>query len=79
MATIQVRDIPDDVHEELQQRAREAGQSLQAYMRGQVVEASRSRVRRAAALRRLETFLEQEGDVDLTSEQIVEYLHADRR
>jgi len=33
VATIQIRDIPDDVHEALQRRAREAGQSLQAYMR----------------------------------------------
>ena len=79
MATIQVRDIPDDVHEELQQRAREAGKSLQAYMREQVVEASRRRTRKATALRRLETLLEQEGDIGLTNEQIVEYLHADRR
>ena len=79
MATIQVRDVPDDVHEELQERAREAGQSLQAYMREQIVEASRSRSRRAAAVRRLETFLEQEGDLGLTGEQIVELLHAERR
>ena len=33
MATIQIRDIPDDVHEQLQRQARDAGQSLQAYMR----------------------------------------------
>jgi len=79
VATIQIRDIPDDVHQELQQRAREAGQSLQAYMREQVIEASRSRSRRAAALQRLEIMLEQEGPVGLTAEQIVEAVHADRR
>ena len=38
MATIQIRDIPDDVHEELQRQARAAGQSLQAFMRQWVVQ-----------------------------------------
>ena len=79
MATIQIRDIPDDVHEYLQQQARKAGQSLQAYMRTQMIEETRSRVRRAAALQRLETLLDEDGDVELTAEQIVEHLHADRR
>ncbi|MDP9397503.1 MAG: antitoxin [Actinomycetota bacterium] len=37
MATIQVRDIPEDVYETVRRRARAAGQSLQAYMRDQVV------------------------------------------
>ena len=41
MATIQIRDIPDDVHEELQRQARAAGQSLQAFMRQWVVEWTR--------------------------------------
>ena len=61
MATIQIRDIPDAVHEDLQQQARKAGQSLQADMQ------------------RLETLLDEDGDVELTAEQIVEHLHADRR
>jgi hypothetical protein len=30
VATIQIRDIPDDVHEFFQQQARASGQSLQA-------------------------------------------------
>jgi plasmid stability protein len=37
MATIQVREVPEDLYEVLRRRARRAGQSLQAYMRDQVV------------------------------------------
>ncbi len=32
MANLLVRDLPDDVHAALQQRARRAGQSLQQYL-----------------------------------------------
>jgi antitoxin FitA len=37
MATIQVREIPEDLYEVLRRRARRSGQSLQAYMHDQVV------------------------------------------
>ena len=38
MATIQVRDVPDEAYEILRQRAQRAGQSLQAFMRGVVID-----------------------------------------
>jgi len=38
MATIQVRNIPEDVHRVYRVRAAEAGQSLQEYLRSQLVE-----------------------------------------
>ena len=79
MATIQIRDIPDDVHEELQRQALKAGQSLQAYMREQLIETVRARRLRVAALQHLEELLERDGGLGLTAEQIVEDLHADRR
>jgi plasmid stability protein len=50
MATIQVRDIPDDVYGELRRNAKAAGQSLQAYMREYVVQETRRRMRREAIL-----------------------------
>lgn len=78
MATIQIRDIPDDVHESLAALAHEAGQSLQAYMRQQVVEMARSRARKAAALAELEKYLERDGGLDVSAEQIVADLHQDR-
>ena len=36
MPNIQVRDVPDDVHRILTQRAEEAGQSLQQYLSAQL-------------------------------------------
>jgi antitoxin FitA len=37
MATIQVRDLPDDVADTFRRRARASGQSLQAYMRDEMI------------------------------------------
>lgn len=79
MATIQIRDIPDEVHEELQRRARDAGQSLQAYMRDHVVEWTHAQTRKATVLRHLDELLTRDGGLGLTSEQILEDLDADRR
>lgn len=38
MATIQIREIPDDSYEVIRRRANESGQSIQAYMRRLVIE-----------------------------------------
>jgi plasmid stability protein len=38
MATIQIRDLPDDAYDVLRRRARDRGQSLQAYMRESVID-----------------------------------------
>lgn len=43
MATIQIRDIPEDAYEVIRRRARADGKSIQAYMRDQVVEQARRR------------------------------------
>lgn len=76
MATIQVRDIPDDVYETIRRRAREAGQSLQAYMRDQVV-ALGSRPDRAEILADWERELHQHPNT-ITREQILRDLDDDR-
>jgi hypothetical protein len=36
MANVQVRDVPDEIHEALVRRAEAAGQSLQQYLAGQL-------------------------------------------
>jgi hypothetical protein len=41
MATVQVRDVPDDALAELVRRAREAGQSLQQHLRGLLITQAR--------------------------------------
>ena len=79
MATIQIRDIPDDIHEALQKRARAAGQSLQSYMREQVVELERRRTRRDMVLTEMAEILKADGGPGMTVEEILEARDADRR
>jgi antitoxin FitA len=43
MAMIQIRDVPEDVYETIRRRARQAGQSIQAYMLARTVEMGRRR------------------------------------
>jgi plasmid stability protein len=43
MATIQVRDVPDDVAEIYRRRAEASGRSLQSYMRDQLIEMAHRR------------------------------------
>lgn len=42
MPSIQVKDVPDDVHATLRRRAAAAGQSLQEYLLGRLVEEASS-------------------------------------
>lgn len=42
MATIQVRDVPDDVHRAYRRRASEAGMSLQEYLLSELVQGARA-------------------------------------
>ena len=78
MATIQIRDIPDDVHEDLQRQAREAGQSLQAFMRERIISSSRSRTRWAEAVDEYEALLAA-NPPSITRQQILDVLDDDRR
>lgn len=43
MATIQVRDVPDDVHRAYRRRAAEAGMSLQEFLLGELTRSARRR------------------------------------
>jgi len=43
MATIRIRDVPDDVHRSYQARAAAAGMSLQEYLLAELVEGARLR------------------------------------
>lgn len=79
MATIQIRDVPDDLHELLTDLARRSGQSLQAFMREQIVSLAEARTAKADAIARLEELLERDGGAGGSAEQIVADLDADRR
>ncbi len=43
MATVQIRDVPEDVHRTYRRRAAEAGKSLQEFLLGELVEGARTR------------------------------------
>jgi plasmid stability protein len=78
MATIQVREVPEDLYEVLRRRARRAGQSLQAYMRDQVV-ALAERPTKEEAIERIEVVLDRWGQRGLDVEVVLDDLDADRR
>ena len=79
MATIQIRDIPADAYETLRRQARAAGQSLQAYMREQVVELARRRARKAEVLAEMRALVAADTGTGVTAEAILADLDADRR
>ena len=77
MATIQVRHVPDEVHEKLCQRASQAGQSLQQYMLEAVCrEAELASMEELLARKRVEALAY--GELDLDPAKIVELIRADR-
>jgi hypothetical protein len=78
MATIQVREIPEDLYEVLRRRARRAGQSLQAYMHDQVV-ALAGRPTKEEAIEEIEAVLSRAGGEEPAAASIADDLAAERR
>lgn len=73
MPNIQVRDVPDEVHEKLVRRAERAGQSLQQYLAGQLAD--------IAATHTLDDVLdrvEARSKGRLTREEAIEAIDAER-
>jgi plasmid stability protein len=78
MATIQVREVPEDLYEVLRRRARRAGQSMQAYMRGQVV-ALAEQPTKEEAIEEIEAVLSRVSGGEPTAASIAGDLAAERR
>ena len=78
MATIQVREIPEDLYEVLRRRARRAGQSMQAYMHDQLV-ALAQRPTKEEAVEQIEAILDRVGGAGPTAASIQADLAAERR
>ena len=78
MATIQIREIPEDSYEVIRKRARAAGRSIQSYMRDWVIDfASRPTTEEAlAAMAAARDVSDTEG---ATRESILADLAAERR
>jgi len=78
MATIQIRELPEDAYEIIRRRARAAGQSIQSYMRDQVIELA-SRRTKEEAWAAVESALSAEDSPGSSMEDIVDDLGLDRR
>jgi plasmid stability protein len=78
MATIQVREVPEDLYEVLRRRARRTGQSLQAYMRDQVI-ALAQRPSKDEAVEQIENVLGRLGSAGPTQASILSDIAAERR
>ena len=79
MATIQIREIPEPAYEVLRRRARARGQSIQAFMREEVI-AMAARPSKEEAIASIEAILGRDAaDRSPTPEAIIADLAADRR
>lgn len=78
MATIQIREIPEEAYEVIRRRARAQGTSIQAYMRDQVVELAAS-PSKAEALAAVEAALTRYGPAGATTQEIATDVASERR
>jgi len=78
MATIQVREVPEDLYEVLRRRARRAGQSMQAYMHDQLVELAR-RPTKEEAIEEIEAVLSRVSGEEPAAASMAGDLAAERR
>jgi len=78
MATIQVREIPEDLYEVLRRRARRAGQSMQAYMHGQIINLARQPTKEEA-VEEIEAVLSKAGTPEPEAASVLADLAAERR
>ncbi|MFC0433178.1 antitoxin [Kutzneria buriramensis] len=74
--TIQIRDIPEDAYLTIRLRAEEAGQSIQAYMRDQVI-AMAARRTKQEVIAVIEAGLAESGGAD--PDKILTYRDEERR
>ncbi|RBY74535.1 antitoxin [Geodermatophilus sp. TF02-6] len=77
MATIQIRDVPEDVHRTYRRRAAESGMSLQEYLRLELVEGARARTP-AEVVAEVERELARSGGQGLGTASSAEFVRADR-
>jgi len=77
MALIQIRDVPEDVYETIRRRAREAGQSIQAYMLERITDMGRRPTPREITVR-LEADLATRPPLKVDVDQILRDIDSDR-
>jgi plasmid stability protein len=77
MATIQIRNIPDDVHQRFRERAAAAGMSLQEYLLAELCQIARRRTP-AELVRDLERRRRELGHAGFSEVSSVEFVRSDR-
>ncbi len=78
MATIQIRDVPDDAYVTIRRRARAEGKSIQSYMRDHVVEFARARTK-PEAMADIRSALGADRGAGVTADDVLADMDADRR
>lgn len=78
VATIQIREVPEESYEVLRRRARQAGQSIQAYMRDEIV-AIAARPTKREAIEMIEAILDRTDGPDPTTRSVLGDLAVERR
>ena len=78
MATIQIREIPEDAYETIRKRARASGRSIQSYMRDVVVDFA-SHPTTDEALAMMESVRASSDTPGATRQSLLADLAADRR
>ena len=79
MATIQIRDIPEDAYEVIRRRARAENRSIQSYMLEHVLEFTSHPTKQEIFAKWAEREREHGSALSLTSEEIAEGIREDRR
>ena len=77
MATIQIRDVPDDVHRTYRRRAAEAGMSLQEFLLAELVEGARTQTP-AEVVAEIERQLARGTGQGFSQTSSAEFVRADR-
>jgi antitoxin FitA len=77
MATIQIREIPDEAYETLRRLAKAEGKSLQSYMRDHVVEMAR-KANKAAKFAAYEQILAKYPPTNLSTQSILDAIDEGR-
>lgn len=78
MATIQVRDLPEEVYETIRRRARAEGRSLQSYLRERLVEFA-SQPTQQELVAEIEQRLAEQAEGEPDPSQIADDIDAERR
>ncbi len=77
MALIQIRDVPESTYETIRRRARQAGQSIQAYMLARTIELA-ERPTTAEVIADIERKLGQRPPLEVDTELLLEDIRSGR-